>query len=215
MEVILTKNHTHLGNQGDVVKVKSGYAVNFLFPNQLAVVSNQQNKRHYQVLANQRKRKLQNERSAQEALAQKLNSAPVLLKAKAGKNGKLFGSITGVQISEAVRHQLGVEIDRRRIKLTEAIRGAGDFTVNAKLFHEVNTSFIIHVEVEIVKDVVEKIEKKKKRGVVTLDQIEEVAEEAVETEEGSSEVSDEASDEVSEKKTKKPRAKKSKEETEE
>jgi len=212
MEVILTKNHTHLGNQGDVVKVKSGYAVNFLFPNQLAVVSNQQNKRHYQVLANQRKRKLQNERSAQEALAQKLNSAPVLLKAKAGKNGKLFGSITGVQISEAVRHQLGVEIDRRRIKLTEAIRGAGDFTVNAKLFHEVNTAFTVRVEVEIVKDVVEKIEKKKKRGMVTLDEVEETP-----AEEGSEDVVAEATDEeatenTNEKKTRKPRAKKTKDE---
>jgi len=211
MEVILTKNHTHLGNQGDVVKVKSGYAVNFLFPNQLAVVSNQQNKRHYQVLANQRKRKLQNERSAQEALAQKLNSAPVLVKAKAGKSGKLFGSITGVQISEAVKHQLGVEIDRRRIKLTEAIRGAGDFKVNAKLFHEVNTSFTVRVEVEIVKDVVEKIEKKKKRGVVTLDQVEEVAEEGAEAVVADSS----ADDESSEKKAKKPRAKKAKAEDEE
>ena len=209
MEVILTKNHTHLGNQGDVVKVKSGYAVNFLFPNQLAVVSNQQNKRHYQVLANQRKRKLQNERSAQEALAQKLNSAPVLLKAKAGKNGKLFGSITGVQISEAVRHQLGVEIDRRRIKLTEAIRGAGDFKVNAKLFHEVNTTFTVRVEVEIVKDVVEKVEKKKKRGMVTLDQVEETAEEGSDETVAAAEATDE---EASEKKTRKPRAKKAKEE---
>jgi large subunit ribosomal protein L9 len=209
MEVILTKNHTHLGNQGDVVKVKSGYAVNFLFPNQLAVVSNQQNKRHYQVLANQRKRKLQNERSAQEALAQKLNSAPVLLKAKAGKNGKLFGSITGVQISDAVRHQLGVEIDRRRIKLTEAIRGAGDFKVNAKLFHEVNTTFTVRVEVEIVKDVVEKVEKKKKRGMVTLDQVEETAEEGSDETVAAAEATDE---EASEKKTRKPRAKKAKEE---
>jgi large subunit ribosomal protein L9 len=209
MEVILTKNHTHLGNQGDVVKVKSGYAVNFLFPNQLAVVSNQQNKRHYQVLANQRKRKLQNERSAQEALAQKLNSAPVLLKAKAGKNGKLFGSITGVQISDAVRHQLGVEIDRRRIKLTEAIRGAGDFKVNAKLFHEVNTTFTVRVEEEIVKDVVEKVEKKKKRGMVTLDQVEETAEEGSDETVAAAEATDE---EASEKKTRKPRAKKAKEE---
>jgi large subunit ribosomal protein L9 len=212
MEVILTKNHEHLGNQGDVVKVKSGYAVNFLFPNQLAVVSNQQNKRHYQVLANQRKRKLQNERSAQEALAQKLNSAPVLVKAKAGKSGKLFGSITGVQISEAVKHQLGVEIDRRRIKLTEAIRGAGDFKVNAKLFHEVNTTFTVRVEVEIVKDVVEKIEKKKKRGVVSLD---EVVEEKTEDAEAGEVKAEESGDEGETKKTRKPRAKKTKEETEE
>jgi len=178
MEVILTKNHKVLGNQGDIIKVKQGYALNFLFPNSIAVVANTNNKRHYSVIVKQRKRKFETEKQEQEAIVAKLTGAPVKVTAKAGKNGKLFGAVTTKQISEAIQAQLQLEIDRRRLRLTEAIKGAGTFKVHVKLFHQVSTDFDLEVEAVIVKEIKQKVEKKKKRKSVALDE-EEVPEEEI------------------------------------
>lgn len=128
MEVILREDVPHLGTIGDIVKVRPGYARNYLLPRGLASLADKRNLRvldhEKRIVEEKRKRAL----SAAEQLAKRLGSTPVVIRARAGEEGKLFGSVTNIDIERALG-EAGLSIERRRIRLDEPIKTLGEHAV--------------------------------------------------------------------------------------
>jgi len=136
MEVILIEDVAGLGSRGDVVRVKDGYARNYLFPRKLAIPDTPSNRKRFENEFKTRKKvELKKEEEAR-ALADELSTLTLTIKAKAGEEGKLFGSITTKDIEEALK-QKGYEIDRKHIHLEEHIKHTGVYDVPIKLFKEI------------------------------------------------------------------------------
>ena len=136
MQVILREDIDNLGKIGDLVKVKEGYARNFLVPKKKAIEATPHNLRamdHAKKMVADRIRTLKKEAAAD---ADKIKSLAITIKAKVGEEGKLFGSVTSMDIAEAMKAQ-GVAIDKRKIVLEEPIKRVGDFTVQVKLHSDV------------------------------------------------------------------------------
>jgi large subunit ribosomal protein L9 len=132
VQVILSEEVTNLGVPGDVVKVKAGYARNYLLPRNLAVEASSKNLRafeHQKRVALLKREALQ-QRSL--GLKSRIEAFAITIGARAGEEGKLFGSVTNIDIERALR-ETGVTIDRRRIVLAEPLKQLGDFTVPIKL----------------------------------------------------------------------------------
>lgn len=132
MEVILREDVQHLGHIGDIVKVRPGYARNYLIPRGLATVAD---RRHLAALEHE-KRVVEDKRkramSAAEALAKKLTATKITITARAGEEGKLFGSVTNIDIERALA-DVGVTVERRRIRLDEPIKQVGEHAVVVSL----------------------------------------------------------------------------------
>jgi large subunit ribosomal protein L9 len=144
VQVILNEDLPNLGRPGDVVKVRAGYARNFLLPRKLAVEANSRNLRafeHQKRLA-MAKRDVLLARAATEK--EKIESLHLTLTAHAGEEGKLFGSVTNLDLERAL-NQHGFAVDRRRILLAEPIKQLGDFSVTIRLQPEVDANLKISV----------------------------------------------------------------------
>jgi ribosomal protein L9 len=146
MKVILTADVKGKGFAGDIVNVSDGYARNFLFPQKLAREATPGNLE----IAKQQQKALEKRRmlerlSAQEA-AKKLSGLRVVLQAKSGENGRLFGSVTSKEISEAILHQHGIEIDRKKIVLEENLKELGEYTLQVKLHAGISSDIVAVVE---------------------------------------------------------------------
>jgi large subunit ribosomal protein L9 len=147
MKLILREDVENLGRGGDVVDVKPGYGRNFLLPRGLAVVANTKNIReieHQKAVASAKAAKL---KASAEAVSKRLSETPITLKRKVGEQDKLFGSVTALDIAEALAAR-GLEIDRRSIDLAEPIKTLGDFEVGVKLHHDVVGKAKVKVEAE-------------------------------------------------------------------
>ena len=147
MKLILREDVENLGRGGDVVDVKPGYGRNFLLPRGLAVVANPKNLReieHQKAVAAAKAAKL---KASAEAVAKRLTETPVTLKRKVGEQDKLFGSVTALDIAEALGAR-GLQLDRRSIDLAEPIKTVGDFEVGVKLHHDVVGKVKVKVEAE-------------------------------------------------------------------
>ena len=129
MQVILKQDVKGSGKKGELVKVSDGYARNFLLPKGLAVEANAQ--ALGEMKAKQASAAV--EQQAAEELASKIKGQTVKLSAKAGANGKLFGSVTSKEISEAIERAFGASIDKRKIVLDSDIKAFGSYTVQVKL----------------------------------------------------------------------------------
>jgi large subunit ribosomal protein L9 len=147
MEVILREDVPHLGSIGDVVKVKPGYARNFLLPRGLAVVADPRQRRalehNKRVIAERRERVL----NAAQTLAGRLEKLRLVVSARAGQEGRLFGSVTNLDIERALAAQ-GFAIERRRIRLDEPIKQLGDHRVSVHLGVGVDAEVTVVVERE-------------------------------------------------------------------
>ncbi len=142
--VLLREDIDDLGARGEIVKVKAGYARNYLLPRKLAVVANASNvKQIEQERAALLKREAK-ERGSAEAQAEQMRKLALNFVRKVGEHGILYGSVTSMDIAEALKEH-GYEIDRRRINLREAIKETGDFTVNVRLHREVNVEIPVTV----------------------------------------------------------------------
>ncbi|MBL8291932.1 MAG: 50S ribosomal protein L9 [Bryobacterales bacterium] len=144
MEVILREDIDKLGNRGQVVKVAAGYARNFLLPRRLAVAATEANKK---IVDQERHAHLRKEaKLASEAadLGKLLSAIEVTLKAKAGENDQLFGSVTSKDIAEALEAQ-NFTIERRKIQLDEPIKQLGDHKVPVRLHKDVTVDLTVHV----------------------------------------------------------------------
>lgn len=132
MEIILTENVDGLGHIGDLVKVKPGYARNFLLPRGLAVLASNRNVKELEHQKRQLERKLQRVTQAAEVLKSRIEASPIEVAHKAGEEGKLYGAVTSMEI-EAKLAEKGIEIDRKRIQLDEPIKSLGEHAVKVKL----------------------------------------------------------------------------------
>ena len=147
MQVILREDIDNLGKIGDLVKVADGYARNFLVPNKKAIEATTKNVHamdHAKKMVSDRIRKLKKEAAAD---ADRIKALAITIKAKSGEEGKLFGSVTSMDIAEAMKAQ-GVAIDKRKIVLEEPIKRLGDFTVAVKLHADVMAEFKLSVVAE-------------------------------------------------------------------
>jgi large subunit ribosomal protein L9 len=145
MKVILQQSVDRLGEPGDVVQVKDGYARNYLIPRKLAAPITKGALRHAERLKAGQDERLRREQDEAEAVAGRLTKAPVRIAVQAGEEGRLFGQVTSHQIAEAMAEQLGEKVDHRRIVLDEPIRSIGAHQVKVHLHPEVNATLTLDV----------------------------------------------------------------------
>jgi large subunit ribosomal protein L9 len=147
VQIILNEDVPNLGRTGDVVKVRPGYARNYLFPRKLAVEANPKSIRAFE----HHKRIALGKREAQTTEAnevkRKLEALHITIGAHAGEEGKLFGSVTNIDIERALREK-GISVERRKIHLAEPIKQLGEFTVPVRLQPEVEASLKVEVKAE-------------------------------------------------------------------
>ena len=148
MIVILKKDVKGTGKAGEVIKVSPGYARNMLIPRGLAVEATEGNVRNLEKQKQIQKENEAKEKAKAEELASKLSKENIVIKTKAGEGGRLFGSITNKDISEAIEKQLGIKIDRRKIVLENPIKELGVVNVEAKLYTDVTGKFAVEVKEE-------------------------------------------------------------------
>ncbi len=144
MEVILREDIANLGQMGDVVRVRDGYARNYLLPRGLVLVANKQNLKVFEhqkrVIAGQKDRVL---RQAQ-VLGEKLAAASLVMPARVGEEGKLFGSVTNIDIEKALKAK-GFDVDRRKIHLEEPIKAVGEYEVPVRLTADLTVAVKVSV----------------------------------------------------------------------
>ncbi len=144
MEVILREDIANLGQMGDVVRVRDGYARNYLLPRGLVLVANKQNLKAFEhqkrVIAGQKDRVL---RHAQ-VLGEKLAAASLIMPARVGEEGKLFGSVTNIDIEKALKAK-GFDVDRRKIHLEEPIKAVGEYEVPVRLTADLTVAVKVSV----------------------------------------------------------------------
>ncbi len=145
MKLVLTADVDTLGLRGDVVDVSDGYARNYLVPRGHAIVATKGIEAQATAMRRSRDVKDTQARQAAEAVARQLVAATVLVSAKAGAEGRLFGSITTSDIVAAVTSQWGVDLDRRRIHLAEPIRSVGLHEVPVRLHSDVEFTLTVEV----------------------------------------------------------------------
>ena len=147
MKLILREDVYNLGKGGELVEVKPGYGRNFLIPRGLAVLANPKNIReveHQKSVAAAKAAKL---KASAEAVAKRLSETPLSFKRKVGEQEKLYGSVTAMDLAEALAGR-GVQIDRRAIDLPEPLKTLGDFEVGVKLHSDVVGKVKVKVEAE-------------------------------------------------------------------
>jgi large subunit ribosomal protein L9 len=148
MEVILKSDVKNLGYKDDVVNVKPGYGRNFLLPKGLAIMATASTKKMQAETVKQRAFKEQKIKTAAEKTAAALKDMTVKVGAKAGESGKIFGSITTVQLADAIK-KLGYEVDRKNISINEeGIKNIGTYTAEVRFHKEVvgNVTFEVIAE---------------------------------------------------------------------
>lgn len=144
MEVLLKSDVKGLGKKGEKVSVSEGYARNFLFPRGLAAEMNAQLMSELKNKQSSEKFKADEELKAAKAFGEKIKGKTVVIKAKGGANGKLFGSVTAKEISTLVSNQFGVKVDKRKISVDD-IKAFGTYNAEVKLHPQVTVEFKVQV----------------------------------------------------------------------
>ena len=146
VQVILSEDVQSLGQAGELVNVKPGFAFNFLIPQGKAIAATEANKRELEHQQRVIAEKVRRELEVLEGERKKIEGVVVEISAQAGEEGKLFGSVTTLQISEKLAEQ-GIEVDRRRIDLPEAIKTLGEHAVVVKLHRQLTATIKVRVVV--------------------------------------------------------------------
>ncbi|HUO03776.1 MAG TPA: 50S ribosomal protein L9 [Candidatus Binataceae bacterium] len=144
VQVILNEDLPNLGRTGDVVKVRAGYARNYLLPRKLAVEADEKNLHAFEHLKRIAMRRRETKKNEAVGVKARLEALKLTIAARAGEEGKLFGSVTNIDVERALREQ-GFAIERRKIALSDPIKSLGDFTVTIKLDAEVEAGLKITV----------------------------------------------------------------------
>lgn len=144
MEVILKKDVKGLGKAGEKVKASDGYARNYLFPKGLAVEANAQTLTEFKNSEASKQHKIDMEVAAAKEAQQKLQGKTVKLHAKAGQNGRLFGSVTTKDIAAAITEQLSVSVDKRKLSAAD-IKNFGTYSVEVKLYSGITATLSVEV----------------------------------------------------------------------
>jgi large subunit ribosomal protein L9 len=146
MRIVLRDDVDNLGKKGEVVDVADGYARNYLVPRGLALKASAGSQKQADAMVRNRAARDRRERENAEALAAQFSGRTISIKARAGGEGRLFGSVTASDIAEAVQKQTGAEIDRRKLALDEPLKELGGADVQIRLHPDVVAT--VHVEVE-------------------------------------------------------------------
>jgi large subunit ribosomal protein L9 len=144
MKVVLTQDVKGLGKKGELVNASDGYARNFLFPRKLAVEANSQAMSELKNREASEKHRIDTEIAAAKANAAKIEGKTVKLSAKAGANGKLFGSVTSKDVAALITKQFGIALDKRKV-VVEDIKSFGTFPVEVKLYNGISASMFVMV----------------------------------------------------------------------
>ena len=145
MKVLLRSDVKGVGRRGDIVSVSAGNARNFLLPNDLAVVANDGTVAQAEVMRKAQELKAATERESARTLAASLATKVITISAKAGNEGRLFGSITSTEIVKAIFDQTGATIDRKQVQLEAPLRQLGEHVVVVELFAEVLTNMSVNI----------------------------------------------------------------------
>jgi large subunit ribosomal protein L9 len=147
MKVILQQDVKGQGKKGQMVEVSDGYGRNFLLPRKLAVEATAENINTMKMQDKAKVARMAEEKAAAEAAAERLKSCQVKIRARAGQGGRLFGSITSKEISEELKAQHGIDVNKSKIILSEPIKSFGSFEVKCKLGSEVTgTIYVLAAE---------------------------------------------------------------------
>ena len=144
MKVVLKQDVKGLGKKGELVNTSDGYARNFLFPKGLAVEANAQSLTELKNREQSAKYKIETEIAAAKKAAAELEGKTVVISAKAGANGKLFGSVTSKEIAEKVKSQFGIETDKRKV-VVEDIKQFGTYEFEIKLYQGISAKLFVRV----------------------------------------------------------------------
>ena len=147
MEVILRQDVPQLGQRGDIVNVKDGYARNYLLPHKLAMPATESNRKQVAEMKAAAARRAATEKSGAESLAAQLAAVTLTISAKAGESDQLFGSVTAMDIAAALEAK-GFGIDKRKVLLEEPIKTIGEYDVPLRLHHDVTAT----VKVSVVRE---------------------------------------------------------------
>ena len=145
MKVVLLADVKGQGKKGQVVNVSDGYARNFLFPKNLATPADNKILNELKGKEDSRLHKIELEKQAAHDTAEKLKTISVKITAQAGSDGRMYGTVTAKEIAEQMKKQFGIEIDRRKINLTDPIRAFGTYLADVKLYPEVTGQIRVSV----------------------------------------------------------------------
>lgn len=145
MKVIFLKDVKGSGKKGEIKNVADGYARNMLLPKDLAVEATPENLNKLQGQQASAQHKVDIDIQNAKATAEKLKDQKVIITAKAGSNGKLFGSVTAGNVAEAIEKQFGVKIDKKKIVLSTDIKNFGSYTANIKLYNGISEKIDVEV----------------------------------------------------------------------
>lgn len=145
MKVVLLEDVKSLGKKGDIVEVSEGYARNFIIPKKKGVEANQENLNTLKLQKANEEKIAKEKLEAAKELADKLNESSVSVTIKGGKDGRTFGSVSSKEIEEAIKTQLGLEIDKKKLIITEPIKTFGNHEVKVKLHKDVTAALKVKV----------------------------------------------------------------------
>jgi large subunit ribosomal protein L9 len=210
MKVILLHELKGRGGEGDVIDVAQGFAVNYLLPRKIAIPATSGNIKQLEHRMHNIKKREDQRIGDASSLAESLADKTVTIRAKAGEEGRLFGSVTTVMIEEAISEQLGVEIDRRKIETHGHIKTVGPHEVSVAIYRDVKAQMTVQVVAEgdattvpatVPTTVVVEVEGTNADGEPFVDVVEETAEQAeagTALDEAVAEASDEVAEEAAE-----------------
>ena len=145
MKVLLLADVKGQGKKDQIVEVSDGYARNFLFPKKLAVVADAKVMSETKSKEEAKQFRLKEEKAAAKALADKLGTLAVRITASSGGDGRLYGSITSKDIAEKLKEQYNIEIDKRKLVLSENIKSYGTYDVEVKVYPEISAKLKVTV----------------------------------------------------------------------
>ncbi len=145
MEIILLQNIVKVGDKHEIVTVKNGYGRNYLIPQGMAIIANAANRKKLDDLKSEEEAKEAQKVGFYQELAEKIGDNVLKIGAKAGTSGKIFGSITTIQIAAALKEQMDIEIERRKITIPEEIKELGQYDVSVAFHPEVVKTMKIDV----------------------------------------------------------------------
>lgn len=146
MKVILLEDVKSLGKKGELVNASDGYARNFLLPKKLAKEANAQAMNEYKNAVDSKNYKIETQKANAEKDKATLDGKKLVITAKAGSNGKLFGSITAKEVSAQLKKEFGVDVDKRKIVLSSDIKAYGEYSAEVKLYSGISAEVNIEVK---------------------------------------------------------------------
>lgn len=145
MKIILLQDEKKLGKKGDVIEASDGYARNYILPRKIGIEATAKNMNELKLQKANEDKRAQAQLDAAKELAAQLEGKQIVVKIKAGEGGRVFGSVSSKEIALACKEQHGVEIDKKKIQLTEGIKSLGAYEVPIKLHPQVTGKLMVKV----------------------------------------------------------------------